>query len=138
MQLLKKQKEKKRERTIQKAQRLTALIICIVAPIATYLISPTKVADEDFMSTLAWILILSAAVVFAVEKGPAWWLLLCFYTAFWHVMLVGVPSFGLANLLEANYGEGLIWYFFVIFCLTMILSGAIGIVLKIIIRISKP
>ncbi len=137
MQLLKKQQQNKREKTIQKLLKITALIISIAAPIATYMISPTKMADDDFMNFLSWILILTAATVFGLEESPSWWLIICFYTAFWHVMLIGVPFYGLANLQNAEYGEGLVWYFFMNFCLTMILSGTLGIVLKFIIRINR-
>ena len=137
MNLLRKQKQNAKGKNKLKFQRIIALIISIAAPIAAYCISPTKIADEDFMNFLAWILTLIAATAFAVESGPTWWLIVCFYTAFWHVMLIGVPFYGLENLQTAEYGEGLIWYFFVIFCLTMVLSGVIGIVMKIFMRINK-
>lgn len=136
MQLLQKKQQRERERRKNILLKIIGLIICTVAPILAYLISPTKIVDEDFLNLLAWILLLIAAAVLSVDDSVTWWLITCFYVAFWHVMLVGVPFYGLENLHKAGYGDGLAIYFISNFGLAIILSGVLGILFKLLIRIN--
>lgn len=137
MNILRKQQKNKNEKRKKLLLKILAIIICIGAPILTYIVGGGVYSEGDgeAISLLYISLVFVSAIVFAVEDSLLWWLLMCLYATLWVVMLVSVPSAGIEQIIQDKELQSWVLEIFIYaYAFAIFVSGIFGLCLKFIIR----